>query len=298
MPYLNTKKMLLDTRRVGYTVGAFNIVDYSSMEAVVEAAIEKNSPVIVQTSQKTVVEMGYEILPKMIRFLSSATAVPIAMILDHGTDIDIIKKCIDYGWSSVMVDGSSKPYDENVKTTREIVKYAHQRGITVEGELGHIGGREEHINISEDKILLADPVKAKEFQRLTGVDSLAVAIGTKHGHYDGRCKLDSPRLAKIMKLCSFPIVIHGCSDLPPDDLKKIISYHPSKMNISTEIKQSYLDAYKHYIDSVQKDYKENNIYEYEPLKAIKKVKASIKNLVGSYIDIFGSLNKAQVKMEG
>ncbi len=298
MTYINTKNMLIDARRKGYIVGAFNIVEYTSMEAVVEAAIEESSPVIVQTSQKTVEEMGYEMLPKMINFLSSDTSIPIAMMLDHGTDIDIIKKCIDYGWSSVMVDGSSKPYDENVKITREVVKYAHQKGVTVEGELGHIGGREEHINISEDKVLLKDPVKAKEFQKLTGIDSLAVAIGTKHGHYDGQCKLDSPRLAKIMKLCSFPIVIHGCSDLPPDDLKKIMSYHPSKMNISTEIEHAYLDSYKSYIDSSHNNYKMDNIYEYEPLKAIKEVKTSIKELVKSYIDIFGSSGRVVSKKAG
>ena len=280
--------MLINARKDGYVVGAFNIVDYISMEAVIEAAKEENSPVIVQTSQKTVMEMGYEILSKMIRFLSSATTIPIAMILDHGTDIEIIKKCIDYGWSSIMIDGSSKPFNENVKITKEIVEYAHQKGVTVEGELGHIGGREEHISISEDMILLTDPLKAKEFQRLTSVDSLAVAIGTKHGHYDGQFKLDSPRLAKIMKLCPFPIVIHGCSDLPPDDLKKIMSYHPSKMNISTEIKHTYIDSYKIYIDRSHYNYKKNNLYEYEPLKAIKEVRASIKELVKSYLNKFGS----------
>jgi len=288
MTYINTKNMLIDSRRKGYVVGAFNIVDYSSMEAVVEAAIEKSSPVIVQTSQKTVEEMGYEILPKMIKFLSSDTVIPIAMILDHGTDIKVIKKCIDYGWSSVMIDGSSNPYRDNVKITREIVKYAHWKGVTVEGELGHIGGREEHINISEDKVLLTDPLKAREFWELTGVDSLAIAIGTKHGHYGGQCKLDFERLAGIMKLCPFPIVIHGCSDLPPGDLRKIISYKPSKMNISTEIKHAYLDSYKAYIDSSHSNYKKDNIYEYEPLKAIKEVKTSIEELVKTYMDIFGS----------
>ena len=292
MTYINTKNMLTCARRKGYIVGAFNIVDYSSMEAVVEAAIEKSSPVIVQTSQKTVEEMGYEMLPKMIRHLSSDTTIPVAMILDHGTDVEVIKNCIDYGWSSVMIDGSSKPYEENVKITKEIVSYAHKKGVTVEGELGHIGGREEHIDISEDKVLLTDPVKAKEFQRLTGIDSLAVAIGTRHGHYGGQCQLDTPRLAKIMELCSFPIVIHGCSDLPPDDLKRIMSYHPSKMNISTEIKHAYLDSYKMYIDNSHNNYKLDNIYEYEPLKAIKEVKTSIKELVKSYIDIFGSSDMA------
>jgi len=298
MTYINTGNMLREARLKGFVVGAFNIVDLTSMEAVIEAAIEKSSPVIIQTSQKTVQEMGFEMPPRLVRSLSAGTSVPIAMNLDHGTDIDIIKRCIDYGWSSVMIDGSSKPFEENVKITRQIVEYAHQKGVTVEGELGHIGGSEEDVKVRDDKVLLTEPIKAKEFQKLTGVDSLAVAIGTRHGHYRGQCRLDFPRLARIMELCPFPIVIHGCSDLPPDELKKIISYNPSKMNISTELKHAYLDAYKKYIDRSHKRYTQDNIYEYEPLKAIRMVKGSIRELVGSYIEIFGSEGRPPVRRAG
>jgi len=298
MTYVNTKNMLREARLKGFVVGAFNIVDLTSMEAVIEAAIEESSPVIIQTSQKTVQEMGFEMLPRLVRSLSANTAIPIAMNLDHGTYIDIVKKCIDYGWSSVMIDGSSKPFEENIKITRQVVEYAHKKGVTVEGELGHIGGSEEDVQVSDDEILLTEPKKAKEFQELTGVDSLAVAIGTRHGHYKGQCRLDFPRLARIMELCPFPIVIHGCSDLPPDELKKIISYNPSKMNISTELKHAYLDAYKKYIDCSHKKYSEKNIYEYEPLNAIRLVKDSIKDLVSSYIDIFGSGKRSAVRRAG
>ena len=298
MTYINTGNMLREARLKGFVVGAFNIVDLTSMEAVIEAAIEKSSPMIIQTSQKTVEEMGFEMPPRLVRSLSAGTSVPIAMNLDHGTDIDIIKRCIDYGWSSVMIDGSSKPFEENVKITRQIVEYAHQKGVTVEGELGHIGGSEEDVKVRDDKVLLTEPIKAKEFQKLTGVDSLAVAIGTRHGHYRGQCRLDFPRLARIMELCPFPIVIHGCSDLPPDELKKIISYNPSKMNISTELKHAYLDAYKKYIDRSHKRYTQDNIYEYEPLKAIRMVKGSIRELVGSYIEIFGSEGRPPIRRAG
>ena len=298
MTYVNTKNMLREARLKGFVVGAFNIVDLTSMEAVIEAAIEESSPVIIQTSQKTVQEMGFEMLPRLVRSLSANTAIPIAMNLDHGTYIDIVKKCIDYGWSSVMIDGSSKPFEENIKITRQVVEYAHKKGVTVEGELGHIGGSEEDVQVSDDDILLTEPKKAKEFQELTGVDSLAVAIGTRHGHYKGQCRLDFPRLARIMELCPFPIVIHGCSDLPPDELKKIISYNPSKMNISTELKHAYLDAYKKYIDRSHKRYTQDNIYEYEPLKAIRMVKGSIRELVGSYIEIFGSEGRPPIRRAG
>ena len=286
MVYVNTKQMLIKARKEKYVIGAFNIVDYTSMAAVIEAAKEKRSPVIIQTSQKTVLQYGYEILPKMVKTLSEKIDIPVSMILDHGTDIEIIKNCINSGWSSVMVDGSSKPFEENIKITKMIADIAHEKGVTVEGELGHIGGVEEHINVNDSEILLTDPEKAVEFQKRTGVDSLAVAIGTKHGLYKGKVNLDFERLAKIMEITDFPIVIHGCSDLPEDDLKKIIFYGPSKMNISTEIKYAYLDSFKEYLEGRQA--KET---EYEPIKALKLVFNNIKILVSRYMDKFGSTGK-------
>lgn len=284
MSYVNTKEMLLKARKEKYVVGAFNMVDYTTMSAVVSAAVKKQSPIIIQTSQKTVLQMGYKILPAMIRSLAEETGVPVSMILDHGTDIEVIENCIKFGWSSVMVDASAKPFEENIKLTKMIADIAHEKNVTVEGELGHIGGIEEHINVSEDKVMLTDPEKAVEFQERTGVDSLAVAIGTKHGLYKGTVSLDFERLAKIMKITDFPIIIHGCSDLPEDDFKKIISFGPSKMNISTEIKHVFLNSMKKYLDK--------NNEEYEPIKAFKLVFDQTEKLVSSYIDRFGSMGKA------
>lgn len=284
MSYVNTKEMLLKARKEKYVVGAFNMVDYTTMSAVASAAVKKQSPIIIQTSQKTVLQMGYKILPAMIRSLAEETGVPISMILDHGTDIEVIKNCIKFGWSSVMVDASAKPFEENIKFTKMIADIAHEKNVTVEGELGHIGGIEEHINVSEDKVMLTDPEKAVEFQKRTGVDSLAVAIGTKHGLYKGTVSLDFERLAKIMKITDFPIIIHGCSDLPENDFKKIISFGPSKMNISTEIKHVFLNSMKKYLDE--------NREEYEPIKAFMLVFDQTENLVSSYIDKFGSMGKA------
>jgi ketose-bisphosphate aldolase len=284
MSYVNTKEMLLKARKENYVVGAFNMVDYTTMSAVVSAAVKKQSPIIIQTSQKTVLQMGYKILPAMIRSLAEETEVPIAMILDHGTDIEVIKNCIKFGWSSVMVDASAKPFEENIKFTKMVADIAHEKNVTVEGELGHIGGIEEHINVKEDKVMLTDPEKAAEFQKRSGVDSLAVAIGTKHGLYKGTVLLDFERLDKIMKITDFPIIIHGCSDLPENDFKKIISFGPSKMNISTEIKHVFLNSMKKYLDK--------NNAEYEPIKALKIVFDGTENLVSSYIDRFGSMGKA------
>ncbi len=283
MTYVNTVKMLQDTMRNNYVVGAFNIVDIVTMSAVIDAAKEKKSPVIIQTSQKTVKQLGYKILASSAKLLSQETDVEIAMILDHGTDPEIIKNCIYNGWSAVMVDGSSKPFEENIKITREIADIAHEHNVSVEGELGHIGGVEEHISVSDSNVRLTDPEKIREFKELSGVDSLAVAIGTQHGLYKGKVSLDFERLGKIMKIADFPIVIHGCSDLPEEDLKRIISFNPSKMNISTEIKHVYLNSYKDYLCN------DNN--NYEPINVIKLVYDNTKKLVEGYMDKFNSSNR-------
>lgn len=284
MPYVNTTAMLKKARKERYVVGAFNIVNQTSMRAVIEAAKEEKSPIIIQTSQKTVIDLGYKVLTSMIGELADDVEIPVAMNLDHGTDMEVIGKCIDFGWSSVMVDGSRLPYGQNIKLTKKVVEMAHNQGVSVEGELGHIGGKEEHVEAGDSKIMLTEPQKAVEFQEKTGVDSLAVAIGTAHGLYKGEPRLDFDRLAEIMKVTSFPIVIHGCSGLSEEILKKIISYRVSKMNISTELKHCYIDACDEYIEKYPD--------EYEPLKKFKFVQDEVKKLVKEYINLFGSKGKA------
>ncbi|MDZ7837818.1 MAG: class II fructose-bisphosphate aldolase [Actinomycetota bacterium] len=132
-----------------------------------------------------------------------------------------MENCINHGWSSIMVDGSSLPYEQNIEMTKKVVDMAHQKGITVEGELGHIGGTEEQVQVDQDKVILTDPEMAVDFQKKTGIDSLAVAIGTAHGLYSGEPKLDYGRLATIMEITDFPIVIHGCSGLSRQVLARI-----------------------------------------------------------------------------
>ncbi|MCL5985098.1 MAG: class II fructose-bisphosphate aldolase [Actinobacteria bacterium] len=285
MAYVNTKEMLSRARHEGYAVGAFNIVDYTTMEAVVMAAHDMRAPVIIQTSQKTVEQMGFDILPAIARTLAARTDVPVAMILDHGTKMDVIEGCIAAGWTSVMIDASAYPFDENVRLTKHVVELAHGKGITVEGELGHIGGKEEHIDVETDQELLTEPEMVVKFHELTGVDSLAVGIGTKHGLYKSKdVKLDFDRLGKIMELTDFPIIIHGCSDLSDENINRLVSYHPSKMNISTEIKYRYLDSYTKYIN--------DHPDEYEPIKCVKYVLDEVYDLVKGIMIKFGSAGKA------
>ncbi|MDD3776655.1 MAG: class II fructose-bisphosphate aldolase [Actinomycetota bacterium] len=284
MVYINTKDMLIKARKEKFVVGAFNIVNHTSMVSVAEAAIEERSPVIIQTSQKTVEALGYKMLVDMAKDLAQGTDVPISMNLDHGTDMDIIENCIEHGWSSIMVDGSSLPYQENIEMTKKVVEMAHQKGITVEGELGHIGGTEEQVSVDQEHVMLTDPQMAVDFQQKTGIDSLAVAIGTAHGLYSGEPRLDYQRLAKIMEVTDFPIVIHGCSGLSQEVLAKIRTFGVSKMNISTEIKHKYIDSCDLYI--------KEHPHEYEPVKKINFVKEEVKKLVKKYIGIFGSAGKA------
>ena len=280
MSYENTKEMLLDASKNSYVVGSFNIAEITTMSAVIEAASAKKSNVIMQTSQKTVKRFGYDILAFAAKNLSEKAESGIALSLDHGTDMEIIMNCINKGWSSVMIDGSSKPFEENISVTKEVVEAAHKKGLTVEGELGHIGGIEDHINIDGGNVMLTDPDKAVEFAERTGVDSLAVAIGTMHGLYKGIVKLDFERLEKILSVINIPIVIHGCSDLPPNDLKRLIESGPAKMNISTEIKHVYIDSHNKYF-SLHPD-------EYEPVKAMDMVFENTFSLVSGYIEKFRS----------
>ncbi|MGM0365892.1 MAG: class II fructose-bisphosphate aldolase [Actinomycetota bacterium] len=284
MVYVNTERMLAKAREEKYVVGAFNIVNHTSMVSVVEAAAEERSPVIIQTSTKTVTAMGYKVLADLARDLSDAADAPIAMNLDHGTDMAVIENCIKHGWSSVMVDGSSLPYEKNIEMTRKVAEMAHREAVTVEGELGHIGGKEEEVEVGSQEIMLTDPEMAVDFYNKTGIDSLAVAIGTAHGLYDGEPKLDYGRLKRIMEATDFPIVIHGCSGLGQDVLARIKSYGVSKMNISTEIKHKYIDSCDLYI--------REHPHEYEPVKKIEFVKEEVKKLVKKYIQIFGSAGKA------
>jgi fructose-bisphosphate aldolase, class II len=291
MSYVNTNRMLSDAMNEKYVIGAFNIVDFNSMAWVINAAKRCDSPVIIQTSQKTVLFYGYALLSSMIKRISSEAKIDIAMNLDHGTDIDIIRGCIENGWSSVMIDGSSYSYEDNIRISSEIVKMAHGSGVSVEAELGHIGGKEEHIRVSDGDISLTDPYKVMDFKDRTKVDSLAVAIGTRHGIYGAKAQIDLSRLEKIINLSDFPIVIHGCSGLDADELDKIIKCGPSKMNISTELKHAYLDGFRHYLERSGK--------QCEPLDAISIAGKNIEDIVEKYIRLFGSSckDRGEIKKE-
>jgi fructose-bisphosphate aldolase class II len=211
------KKILADADKRGYAVGAFNVNDMEILQAVIEAAVEAKSPVIVQTSEGAIEYAGMDYLVAMMRVAAKAP-VPVGIHLDHGKDLKVVKAAIMSGYTSVMYDGSSLPFKENLANTKKVVGWARSRKVSVEGELGAIKGVEDLVSVSEKEAFFTDPVQAVEFVKKTGIDALAVSIGTAHGanKSKGEVVLDIPRLQKIDSLVKVPIVLHGASGISPE----------------------------------------------------------------------------------
>lgn len=280
MDIISTKEMLLDAKKNKYAIPAFNIHNLETMQAVLEGAWEMKSPVIVATTPGTVKHADMDYLVAMIKAGSKKYNIPISLHLDHCTDIDFLKQCIKAGYRSVMIDGSSKTYEENIEMTKEVVAFAKEYNATVEAELGRVGGEEEHIKVDEKDAMLTDPNVALDFVKRTNVDSLAVAIGTAHGVYKLPPKLDFERLKKIESMVDVPIVLHGASGVPEESVKKAIEYGICKVNIATELKIPFAEAVKNY-------FKENPDAN-DPRHYLKPGKEAAKKVVMEKIKICGS----------
>ncbi len=279
--------MLREARNKGYAVGAFNILDYNSMKAVIDAAVELNAPVIVQTSVKTVKFWGFRPIISWIRELTEGINIPVAIHLDHCKEPEFIKKCIDYGWSSVMIDASSRPFKENIALSRQVYDMAYPHHISVEAELGEIGGVEDDVVVREEDAHLADPKKVIQFLGQVPVDCFAPAIGTAHGVYKGEPKIAFDRLKEIGEQVDTPLALHGGTGLSDDVFKKCIALGCAKVNISTQLKYAFIDGFVNYHLA--------NPNEYNPLKDLKAQYSQIKEAVASNIRLFGSFNKANLK---
>lgn len=219
MGLVTTKEMFEKSMKEHFAVGAFNVNNMEIIQAIVDAAKEENSPVILQASSSAIKYARVNYLMKMIEAATEETDVPIAIHLDHGPDFETCKMCIDAGFTSVMIDGSKYDFEENVELTKKVVDYAHERGVVVEAELGKLAGIEDEVNVSENDAMYTDPEQAKEFVKRTGCDSLAIAIGTSHGAYKfkGDAKLKFDILQKIKeRLPNTPIVLHGASTVIPE----------------------------------------------------------------------------------
>ena len=291
MSIVNAKEIMVEALKGKYAVGAFNVTDLIQFEAVIDAAIEKRAPVIVQTSVKPSQFLGTDMMVAIYRTLASSAPVPVCLHLDHCTTIDYCKKCADAGYTNIMIDASKQSYEENIRQTKEVVDYCHSIGnISVEGELGTVGGVEDQIKVAEDEAQLANPQQSVEFVERTGLDIFAPAIGTAHGVYKTKNpKIDFERMAVINKMLNgngikTPLVVHGGTGLSDDYIAKLLEAGGAKFNVSTELKRTLIDAKFEYI-SAHRD-------EYDPGKLDVFVRDTTRKAVMHWMDKLNCEGKA------
>jgi ketose-bisphosphate aldolase len=253
------------------------------MKAVVDAAQELHAPVIIQTSVKTVIFWGYKAVISWAQQLSDQVTVPVAIHLDHCTDVEVIQKCIDVGWTSVMIDASSKPFEQNLELTRQVLDLAQPKDVSVEAELGAIVGVEDDIHVKEQDAHLADPDQSEQFCKLLPVDCFAPAIGTAHGVYSGEPNVAYDLIEDIAKRTGVPLALHGGTGLADDVFHKCIGLGCAKVNISTQLKYAHIDGFVDY-------HKEHKVYN--PLKPLGAQYDALKAAVVGNIKLFGSEGKA------
>lgn len=246
---INTKNMLLDAQKRHYAVPAFNIHNLETLKVVVETAAKLRSPVILAATPGTFKFSGRDYIQSIAETAAAKYQIPIALHLDHHKDFNQIKESIDLGTKSVMIDASEYDFAENVRRVKEIVAYAWPRTVTVEAELGALAGREDDHQVAEADSKYTDPDQAVNFVQQTGIDSLAVAIGTAHGLYDYEPKLDFDRLQAIRKRVSIPLVLHGASGISKADVQQSIKLGITKVNIATELKIPFAAGVKKYFAS-------------------------------------------------
>jgi len=291
MSIASARDMLFEATEGKYAVGAFNITSLVQMEAVVDVAVEKKAPVIIQTSVKPSKFFGRDVMVAIYKTLAASAPIPVCLHLDHCTDVEYCKKCADAGYTNIMIDASKQTYDENIRQTREVTDYCHKLGgISVEGELGTVSGVEDQIKVTEDEAALCDPEQALEFVEKTGLDLFAPAIGTAHGVYKTKNpKIHFDRLERIAELVNgkgvrAALIVHGGTGLPPDYVERLVKLGGSKFNVSTELKHALIDATDEYVRA-HRD-------EYDPGKVDEAVRQATRQVVSTWIDMLGSGGKA------
>jgi len=282
---LVTLTELMEKAEAGkYAVGAFNCNNMEIVQAIVEAAEEEESPVIVQASQGAIKYAGLAYITAMTKLAAARVSVPVALHLDHGTSFEQVVQCIREGFSSVMIDGSKLALEDNIVLTNKVMEVARSVGVSVEAELGKIGGTEDDISVSDREATMTDPQEAKYFVEQTKVDALAVAIGTAHGQYRGIPELDFERLIKIKELVDIPIVLHGSSGVPDEALRRAVELGVRKINIDTNIREAFVKGVRRVL--------EENPKEIDPRKILGPAKAEMKAIIREKIRLFGSSGKA------
>ena len=245
---INTKEMLIQARLHGYAIPAFNIHNLETIQTVIETANRLHSPVILAATPGTVKYAGGENLIAITEAMAKKVSIPVAFHLDHHENVNEIKEMIELGCRSVMIYASKYPLEENIEIVRDVVNFAKKYGASVEAELGKLGGREDDLIVDEADAFFTDPKEAEIFVRETGVDSLAVAIGTAHGMYKRTPKLDFNRLAKIKDRVEIPLVLHGASGVPSELVQQAIQLGICKVNVATELKNIFSESLKGYFN--------------------------------------------------
>ncbi|MEO1656692.1 MAG: class II fructose-bisphosphate aldolase [Pseudomonadota bacterium] len=289
MALVSIKPVLSEALAGQYAVAAFNPVDFNSMRAMVDAAVEADSPVIIQTSAKTIRFYGHDLLVSWMRHLAGDVAVPVVLHLDHGKDLSMIKTCIDMGWTSVMIDASDKPYTENLSITRQVNDWANEAGIGIEAEIGEIGGVEEDIVVSMEDAGLTDPAEAEDFCSKLELAAFAGAIGTAHGYYKGEPNVRFDLIEDINRRTGVPMALHGGTGLSDETFQRAIALGCAKINISTALKHVFVDSFV--------DHKQAHKDDYEPLCYIEAQHSALKSLFISKLEQFGSAGKGQAMMK-
>ncbi|MEW6661828.1 MAG: class II fructose-1,6-bisphosphate aldolase [Bacillota bacterium] len=240
MPLVDLKTLMTAAEEGKYAVGAFNCNNMEIVQAIIQAAEAEKAPVIIQASQGAIKYAGLAYITGLVRVAAAQASVPVCLHLDHGTSFEQVIRCIRDGFTSVMIDGSKLPLEENIALTKKVLDVARAVGVSVEAELGKIGGTEDDITVSEREALMTDPDEAKYFVEKTGVDALAIAIGTAHGRYKGEPKLDFERLKRVRELVQIPIVLHGSSGVPDEAIRTAIELGVRKVNIDTNIREAFV----------------------------------------------------------
>ena len=309
MPIVNSREMFKKAYEGGYAIGAFNVNNMEIIQGITEAAKEENAPLILQVSAGARKYAKHVYLMKLIEAAEADTGLPIVVHLDHGADFDICKSCIDGGFTSVMIDGSHFPFEENMELTRKVVEYAHKYNVTVEGELGRLAGVEDEVKVSHEDSSYTDPAQVQEFVQNTGVDSLAIAIGTSHGafKFKGEPKLRFDILEEVGKrLPGFPIVLHGASSVipsyveminqyggsmpgaqgvPEDMLRKAASMAVCKINIDSDLRLAFTgEVRRHFVEHPD---------HFDPRQYLTDARNGVREMVRhKIVDVLGCNGKA------
>lgn len=283
MYLISSREMLKRAQAGGYAVPAFNIHNLETVQVVVETASEMGSPVILAGTPGTYSYAGIDYLVGICKEAAHKHSTPLVLHLDHHESLSDIQNKVQHGIRSVMIDGSHHPFEQNIELVRDVVQYCNRFDASVEAELGRLGGQEDDLIVDSADALMTDPSAAAEFVRATGIDTLAVAIGTAHGMYKAEPKLDYDRLAKIREQVDIPLVLHGASGVPDEAVRRCIEIGISKVNVATELKIAFADAVKQHFA----EHPDAN----DPRKYIVPGKEAMKRVVMDKIRVCGSEGK-------